>query len=162
MGNSRQARGRRRVTHRESSTMSRNIYFAGSIRGGRDDVDLYQRIIRQLKQYGHVFTEHVGDPELEKVEFSKTDKEIHDRDMEWLIKSDAIVAECTQPSLGVGYELGRAVALNKRILCLFRPASGKKLSAMIAGAVGKESRVTCNNYQEEELPAILKAFFESL
>ncbi len=36
-----------------------------------------------------------------------------------------IVAEVTQPSLGVGYELGRAVALNKRVFCLFRPSSGK-------------------------------------
>lgn len=36
-----------------------------------------------------------------------------------------VVAEVTQPSLGVGYELGRAVALNKRILCLFRPQSGR-------------------------------------
>lgn len=36
-----------------------------------------------------------------------------------------VVAEVTQPSLGVGYELGRAVAFNKRILCLFRPQSGR-------------------------------------
>lgn len=36
-----------------------------------------------------------------------------------------VVAEVTQPSLGVGYELGRAIALNKRILCLFRPQSGR-------------------------------------
>ena len=36
-----------------------------------------------------------------------------------------LVAEVTQPSLGVGYEIGRAVALNKTIICLFRPDSGK-------------------------------------
>lgn len=36
-----------------------------------------------------------------------------------------IVAEVTQPSLGVGYEIGRAVALGKVIICLFRPDSGK-------------------------------------
>lgn len=36
-----------------------------------------------------------------------------------------VVAEVTQPSLGVGYELGRAVVLNKQILCLFRPRSGR-------------------------------------
>lgn len=36
-----------------------------------------------------------------------------------------VVAEVTQPSLGVGYELGRAVALSKQILCLFRPQSGR-------------------------------------
>ena len=36
-----------------------------------------------------------------------------------------VVAEVTQPSLGVGYELGRAKAMNKKILCLFRPKSGR-------------------------------------
>ena len=36
-----------------------------------------------------------------------------------------VVAEVTQPSLGVGYELGRAVALHKPVLCLFRPQSDR-------------------------------------
>ena len=31
----------------------------------------------------------------------------------------------TQASLGVGYEVGRAVAMNKKILCLYRPQEGK-------------------------------------
>ena len=38
-----------------------------------------------------------------------------------------LVAEVTQPSLGVGYEIGRAVEMRKRILCLFRPESGKRM-----------------------------------
>ncbi len=44
----------------------RKIYFAGSIRGGREDVVLYSRIIRLLQKYGTVLTEHVGDLALEK------------------------------------------------------------------------------------------------
>ena len=47
----------------EKST-KRLIYFCGSIRGGRDDVALYRRIIDQLKQYGDVLTEHIGDVNL--------------------------------------------------------------------------------------------------
>ena len=42
-----------------------------------------------------------------------------------LLCSPGVVAEVTQPSLGVGYELGRAVAMNTPILCLFRPNEGK-------------------------------------
>ena len=41
-----------------------NIYFSGSIRGGRDDVDIYNRIISYLKKYGNVLTEHIGDNSL--------------------------------------------------------------------------------------------------
>uniref|UniRef100_A0A672NEP6 2'-deoxynucleoside 5'-phosphate N-hydrolase 1 n=1 Tax=Sinocyclocheilus grahami TaxID=75366 RepID=A0A672NEP6_SINGR len=37
-----------------------NIYFCGSIRGGRQDVSVYQRIVKKLQQYGTVLTEHVS------------------------------------------------------------------------------------------------------
>ena len=40
------------------------IYFAGSIRGGREDAALYQLWIKYLKTFGEVLTEHIGDPEL--------------------------------------------------------------------------------------------------
>ena len=44
-----------------SGQTKRFIYFCGSIRAGRDDAALYRRIIDQLKEYGEVLTEHVGD-----------------------------------------------------------------------------------------------------
>ncbi|XP_011447035.3 putative 2'-deoxynucleoside 5'-phosphate N-hydrolase 1 [Magallana gigas] len=134
---------------------NRKIYFAGSIRGGRQDADLYLRIVEQLKTYGTVLTEHVASPTVETDEdnIGLTDVQIHDRDMDWLNQSDVLVAEVTQPSLGVGYEIGRAVALGKVIICLFRPDSGKKISAMISGAVGEKFFVY--NYKEEQVPEIL-------
>lgn len=42
------------------------IYFAGSIRAGREDAQLYARIVTILKKYGTVLTEHVGNPNLSK------------------------------------------------------------------------------------------------
>jgi hypothetical protein len=42
-----------------------NIYFCGSIRGGRQDIGIYQQIVTCLKTYGRVLTEHVAFPELE-------------------------------------------------------------------------------------------------
>ena len=36
-----------------------------------------------------------------------------------------LVAEVTQVSLGVGYEIGRAMEMNKDILCLYRPQPNK-------------------------------------
>ena len=41
--------------------MTFKIYFCGSIKGGRQDAGLYARIIKKLKDYGTVLTEHVGD-----------------------------------------------------------------------------------------------------
>jgi len=110
------------------------IYFAGSIRGGREDAALYSQIIEYLKNFGEVLTEHVGDPGLTGLgDDGPTDRFIHNRDLEWLLSADVVVAEVTTISMGVGYEIGRAVAAGKKVLCLFRPGSGKNLSAMIAG-----------------------------
>ena len=111
------------------------IYFAGSIRGGRDDAEIYSQIIQFLQGYGQVLTEHVGEKDLNEMgESTLSDKQIHDRDMKWLLESDLMVAEVTNPSLGVGYEIGRAIESGKQILCLYRESSDKRLSAMIAGS----------------------------
>ena len=111
------------------------IYFAGSIRGGRDDAEIYAQIIEFLQEFGEVLTEHVGEKNLNSMgESALSDKDIHDRDMGWLIDSDIIIAEVTNPSLGVGYEIGRAIELNKNIVCLYRTKTDKRLSAMIAGS----------------------------
>jgi len=111
------------------------IYFAGSIRGGREDVLLYLDIINFLKKYGTVSTEHIGDLALESIgENKNTDIFIHNRDVKWLLDSDFMVAEVSNPSLGVGYEIGIAIGQKKRILCLYKKGSTNKLSAMIAGS----------------------------
>ncbi len=106
------------------------IYFAGSIRGGTQDKDLYLEIIKQLQNHGEVLTEHLWTKEFKEL----TEKEIHDRDIDWILHSDMLIAEVTTPSLGVGYELGRALENDVPVVTLFRPSEGKKLSAMIVGA----------------------------
>ncbi len=110
------------------------IYFAGSIRGGRDDKELYLQLIQHISKYGQVLTEHVGDAGLSSFgeEGPKNDW-IHSRDMSWLEESDVVVAEVSTPSLGVGYEIGKAEDMNKKMLCLYRKQPGKRLSAMISG-----------------------------
>ena len=110
------------------------IYFAGSIRSGREDAAIYADIINYLKNFGEVLTEHIGHSGLTGLgDDGPTDRFIHNRDLEWLLSADAMVAEVTTVSMGVGYEIGRAVAAGKKVLCLFRPGSGINLSAMIAG-----------------------------
>lgn len=113
------------------------IYFAGSIRAGREDVAVYEKMITWLKAFGEVLTEHVGDTELSvKGDDGPDDLYIHERDMEWLKACDVVIAEVSIPSLGVGYEVGWAAALNKPVLCLYRMKDGPPLSAMIAGSPG--------------------------
>jgi 2'-deoxynucleoside 5'-phosphate N-hydrolase len=135
------------------------IYFAGSIRGGRDDQELYYSIINEIAKYGSVLTEHIGDKELTGLgEQTKTDSFIFERDMHWVREADVIVAEVSTPSLGVGYELGQAEAMGKRILCLYRESEGKRLSAMIAG----NSYPTVKTYRDlNDAQAILEEYFRA-
>ena len=126
------------------------IYFAASIRGGREDDDLYRALIVELARFGTVLTEHIAHPN--DVERGMTDREIYERDMGWLREADVMVAEVTTPSLGVGYELASAQQLGKRILCLFRTSSGRSLSAMISGA--EELEVVEYDNLEEATTAI--------
>ncbi len=110
----------------------KKIYFAGSIRGGRIDADLYGRIIRYMQKNAKVLTEHVGSPHLNLMEQGKKDIDIYDQDTTWLRESDIVIAECTCPSLGVGYEL--AYAEKYGIPChIFYDRSKTQLSAMLTG-----------------------------
>lgn len=43
---------------------SMKVYFCGSVRGGRDDVEIYLRIVTKLRSYATVLTEHVSKREL--------------------------------------------------------------------------------------------------
>ncbi len=40
------------------------VYFAGSIRGGRSDAELYGRIISYIKKTDIVLTEHIGSKDI--------------------------------------------------------------------------------------------------
>lgn len=109
------------------------IYFAGSIRGGRDDREWYAAIIKHLALEHTVLTEHLGYESLTDKGEDLSVETIFSRDMDWVRESDVIVSEVTNPSLGVGYELGQAESMGKPILCLYRAQEGKRLSAMILG-----------------------------
>lgn len=111
----------------------KKVYFAGSIRGGRDFVDTYFSIIEYLKTNFIVLTEHLGDKNLNSSgEIQRSDEEIYNRDCKWIYEADFIVAEVSNPSLGVGYEIGYSEKLNKPILCLYK-STDKRISAMING-----------------------------
>ena len=110
--------------------MDKKIYFAGSIRGGRQDAALYRKVIAAIQETDIVLTEHVGDLSLSLVE-SQGDRAIYEQDTAWLRACDLVIAECTQPSLGVGYELAYAERYAKPVHIFYRKDGN--LSAMLTG-----------------------------
>lgn len=111
----------------------KKVYFACSIRGGRDDADVYKKIVDFLSSRSKLLTEIFADQKLTSMGMNKPNKDIFKTDIEWIKQSDILIAEVSNPSLGVGYEIAKAEELGIPILCLYRNQPNKKLSAMIAG-----------------------------
>lgn len=134
------------------------IYFAGSIRGGREDVEIYADIIILLQKYGEVLTEHVADKNISSYgQTDMTEQGIYEKDVAMLHESDIVVAEITQVSIGVGYEIGYAESLGKKTICLYRPEGGKRTSAMMAG----NPHVQLIEYKKvDELEEIFNKYFQ--
>jgi len=116
------------------------IYFAGAISGGRGDVAHYREIIAALEADGHrvlagaVAAENVG-ADGERLE----SRAIFERDLAWIAEADAIVAEVSMPSTGVGYEIATArYRFEIPVICLYRPAYTKRCTAMVSGDGGVE------------------------
>jgi len=141
----------------------KRIYFACSISGGRDHAHIYGDIVASIKQAGgEVLSELFADKALVSeigTDPGHTPNFIWARDCGWMKQADAIIAEVTQPSLGVGYEIGKAEEWGKPVLALFNKSSGKRLSPMISGS----PQVQLFEYSEvDEVATAIRTFIESL
>jgi hypothetical protein len=116
------------------------VYFACSISGGRESAHLYQNIVDAIKSNGvELLSELFADQSIEankvlSVSKNMTKQDVWEWDLNWVKEADVIIAEVTQPSLGVGYEIAKAEEWKKPILTLFYEPSGKRLSSMIEGS----------------------------
>ncbi len=96
-----------------------NLYFSCSLTGGRRDEAIYAVIVDHLLGGGHMVpTAHLARPEVMSLEWTVDPKDVYRRDTGWIQECDAIIAEVSTPSHGVGYEIAYGLALGKPVLCL--------------------------------------------
>ena len=125
--------------------MKKKIYFSGSIAGGRDDVKLYKKIIDMMKKTDEVLTEHIGNVNYSiKNRKEKDNQKIYEQDTNWLKECDLVIAECSHPSLGVGYEMAYAEKIGKPVYIFYR--KDIYLSVMLSG----DPYFICYSYESEE------------
>ena len=137
-----------------------NIYFCGSIAGGRTYLETYTRIVRFLQQNDHiVLTEHIIAPNVLEQENKLTPEQVYQRDVDWLRDADAVIAEISNPSLGVGYEVGYALSLQKPVLAIYQ--AGLFVSRMITGNPDPNLRVI-EYATDTEWEQILTKFIRNL
>ena len=108
------------------------IYFSCSITGGRGDQPAYAALVRHLQASGHtVLTAHLASADLQGQEGGMDPETVYQRDTAWVRECDAVIAEVSTPSHGVGYEIAYALERGKPVLCCFR--GDATVSRMLTG-----------------------------
>jgi hypothetical protein len=133
-----------------------NIYFSCSITGGRADQDIYKILVDNLISWGHdVPTAILASPNVLDYENSSAPEMVYKRDVKWVQDCDALIAEVSTPSHGVGYEIALALLLGKPVLCCYQ--KGRRVSKMITGN-GMPTLNLMTYTDEEELLAGVQEF----
>jgi nucleoside 2-deoxyribosyltransferase len=134
-----------------------NIYFSCSITGGRNDQKNYHDIVSALEAAGHVvLTAILADPHILEYEAATSAVEVYQRDIDWLNECDAVVAEISTPSHGVGYEIAYALEKDKPVICGYQ--AGKRVSKMLTG----NSHSQINVLEYDRVEEFIAAIFEFL
>ena len=124
-----------------------NIYFSCSLTGGRNDEGIYALLVKHLVDNGHeVPTAHLARPEIMTLEHSIDPDEVYERDIDWLQSCDAVIAEVSTPSHGVGYEIAYALCIDKPVLCLY--AQEAAVSKMITG--NNSPNIIVSSYRDQK------------
>ena len=109
------------------------IYVSGSIYGGTQKIDTYKILIKELEKYGEVLNKQIADPNTIANEKYQKDEDIF-KDLEQkLLVADILIAEVSVTSLGVGYEMGFADKIVKRIIAIYDETYTEKVTTMIRG-----------------------------
>ena len=134
------------------------IYFSASIAGGRKYLDIYKKIVDFLKEKGHVvLSEHIIRDDIFSHEEKWAPKKVFQQDIQWLDECDVVIAEVSNPSLGVGYEICYGLQIGKKVLCAYQ--KGLFISKMITGNTAEN--LTLFEYAElGELFGMVERFLE--
>ena len=137
-----------------------NIYFSCSITGGRADQEIYKVLVDNLVGWGHeVPTAILASPNVLDYENSSAPNTVYKRDVKWVEDCDALIAEVSTPSHGVGYEIALALLLGKPVLCCYQ--KGRRVSKMITGNDMPSLKLLTYTDAEDLLP-LVKVFLQGI
>jgi len=133
----------------------KKIFFSCSMRGGfsrltQEELRKIPDIIEELGLM--VISRHQTSENFEEIESRLTEQEIHNRDYRWLTEADLVIAEITNPSLGVGAEIADAVNLGIPVLCVYKQEYEHRISAYVCG----KACVVCRAYLDYEELSIIR------
>ena len=107
-------------------------------------------LLAAVEEAGHqVPTRHIAAHNARELDLGLTDQELASRDLAWLEAADAVVAEVTTPSHGVGVEVTHAVHVGKPVLVIHR--EGAVVSRLLTGLPGVQRSTYTTTQNAAEL-----------
>lgn len=137
------------------------VYLAFTVRGNRGALAAARAVSDLLRRHGHhVLTTHLLADDADVAESALTERQVYERDIEWLESADLLIAEASGSSYGVGFEvgyvLGRSSQTRQRVLLLFDAARRPSISRLIGGVA--HPACTVREYATvEELQRIIES-----
>src|SRR5262249_26207954 len=130
--------GGARVTPACLSGDAMKVYLACTVRGDRGGVAAGRAICERLQRAGHeVLTTHLLADDVDAAEARLAERDVYERDLDWLTRCDVLVAEASGSSYGVGFEvgyvLGRASASGQRVVLVYDLERRDAISRLITG-----------------------------
>lgn len=110
-------------------------------------------IVSALKQNGHIVpTEILANENILQLDEVESAEDVYNRDIAWIEACDAVVAEISTPSHGVGFEIAYALERNKPVICGYQ--AGRRVSKMLTGNKHPLLEICEYNQVDEYLAAI--------
>ena len=122
------------------------IYLACTVRGDRESIAALRGLADDLEASGHtILTKHLLDDDVEQAEATLSERQVYERDIEWLGAADTLIADASGSSFGVGFEVGWVLAnaerTRQRVLLLYRSDRRDRISRLITGNAHPRCRV---------------------
>jgi hypothetical protein len=139
------------------------VYLACTVRGDRGGLLAARAIAERLRALGHeVLTSHLLEDGVDDAESSQSEREVFDRDRAWLDSCDALVAEASGSSYGVGFEVGyvtgRAASTGQRAFVLYDAARRRLVSRLMVG-FRDDRGAACEYRTLDDVRAFIDAHF---
>ena len=139
------------------------VYLACTVRGDRSGILAARAVAGRLRALGHeVLTSHLLEDGVDEAESSQSERDVFERDRRWLDACDALVAEASGSSYGVGFEVGyvtgRAPSTGQRVFVVHDAARRRQVSRLILG-YRDENGATCAYETLEQLTAFVDRHF---
>jgi hypothetical protein len=135
------------------------VHLVGSSIEIKDNVEHLRNLVTIIKREGHEIVDNWVDASYRKQEIEREGPEAIDWSLQYkesveaLSRADAVVAETSNPSFSVGYQVAQAVAMKKPILVLNREGVDKSFFAS-----GIEAGIDYQKYAPETVESILSTW----